>query len=189
MAQLSGIARALVRIVFGTDLPTGTHAEALQHYRRATELNPTRMIHRCAARLEPCRLCLPGQRWDALRHHVSRHTPMCLARCSILSRQSSQHPKQFLALSSSGGLDVCETEPWATHLVPHARLKAALPCRVELGRALAKMGQKEAALQELEQAVTMEEEDINAHLQKVLCLFVSLHRHQFPVQGLSCAVK
>ena len=40
-------------------------------------------------------------------------------------------------------------------------------CRVELGRALAKMGQKEAALQELEQAVTMEEEDINAHLQKV----------------------
>ncbi len=46
MAQLSGIARALVRIIFGTDLPTGTHAEALQHYRRATELNPTRMIHR-----------------------------------------------------------------------------------------------------------------------------------------------
>ncbi|CAL5220003.1 g1948 [Coccomyxa viridis] len=84
MAQLSGIARALVRIIFGTDLPTGTHAEALQHYRRATELNPTRMIH-----------------------------------------------------------------------------------RVELGRALAKLGQKEAALQELEQAVTMEEEDINAHLQKI----------------------
>ncbi len=49
MAQLSGIARALVRIIFGTDLPTGTHAEALQHYRRATELNPTRMIHRWAA--------------------------------------------------------------------------------------------------------------------------------------------
>ena len=48
MAQLSGIARALVRIIFGTDLPTGTHREALQHYRRATQLNPTRMIHRWA---------------------------------------------------------------------------------------------------------------------------------------------
>ncbi len=47
-------------------------------------------------------------------------------------------------------------------------------CRVELGRALAKMGQKEAALQELEQAVTMEEEDINAHLQKVCCFIESL---------------
>lgn len=46
--------------------------------------------------------------------------------------------------------------------------------RVELGRALAKMGQKEAALQELEQAVTMEEEDINAHLQKVCRLSVCI---------------
>ena len=46
MAQLSGIARALVRIIFGTELPTGTHAEALQHYRRAAELNPGRMIHK-----------------------------------------------------------------------------------------------------------------------------------------------
>ena len=46
MAQLSGIARALVRIIFGTELPTGTHAEALQHYRRASELNPGRMIHK-----------------------------------------------------------------------------------------------------------------------------------------------
>ena len=45
----------------------------------------------------------------------------------------------------------------------------ARSCRVELGRALAKMGQKEAALQELKQAVTLEEEDINAHLQKVCC--------------------
>ena len=57
MAQLSGIARALVRIIFGTDLPTGTHAEALQHYRRATELNPTRMIHRWAALLDTSQHC------------------------------------------------------------------------------------------------------------------------------------
>ncbi|CAK0770004.1 hypothetical protein CVIRNUC_003724 [Coccomyxa viridis] len=84
MAQLSGIARALVRIIFGTELPTGTHAEALQHYRRASELNPGRMIH-----------------------------------------------------------------------------------KVELGRALAKLGQREAALKELEQALTMDVEDINAHLQKI----------------------
>ena len=46
MAQLSGIARALVRIIFGTELPTGTHAEALAHYRRAAALNPRRMIHK-----------------------------------------------------------------------------------------------------------------------------------------------
>jgi len=46
-------------------------------------------------------------------------------------------------------------------------LKSHNPYRVELGRALAKLGQKEAAVKELEQAMTMEEEDINAHLQKV----------------------
>ena len=60
MAQLSGIARALVRIIFGTDLPTGTHAEALQHYRRATELNPTRMIHRWIASLDLSKQWLLG---------------------------------------------------------------------------------------------------------------------------------
>ncbi len=38
---------------------------------------------------------------------------------------------------------------------------------MELGRALAKLGQREAALKELEQALTMDVEDINAHLQKV----------------------
>ena len=47
------------------------------------------------------------------------------------------------------------------------------------------MGQKEAALQELEQAVTMEEEDINAHLQKVCCFIESLlHVARFPVSGI-----
>ena len=61
-------------------------------------------------------------------------------------------------------------------------------CRVELGRALAKMGQKEAALQELEQAVTMEEEDINAHLQKVHYFFNSLlHVTGFQSQAWVCS--
>ena len=59
-------------------------------------------------------------------------------------------------------------------------------CRVELGRALAKMGQKEAALQELEQAVTMEEEDINAHLQKVCRLRAVYPSHWHLGTRLSC---
>ncbi len=40
-------------------------------------------------------------------------------------------------------------------------------CRVEIGRSLARMGERERALEELEHAVTLEVEDINAHLQKV----------------------
>lgn len=59
MAQLSGFARALVRIIFGTELPAGTHSEALQHYRRATELNPTRMIHRWAPAVHAIKHKLP----------------------------------------------------------------------------------------------------------------------------------
>jgi hypothetical protein len=38
---------------------------------------------------------------------------------------------------------------------------------VEVGRSLAKMGERERALQELEHAITLDVEDINAHLQKV----------------------
>ncbi len=41
-------------------------------------------------------------------------------------------------------------------------------CRVEIGRSLARMGEKEQALHELEHAVTLDVEDINAHLQKVV---------------------
>ena len=46
------------------------------------------------------------------------------------------------------------------------RLGFAL-CRVELGRAYHKLGRKEEAWRELEAAVLLDVEDINAHLQKV----------------------
>ena len=39
--------------------------------------------------------------------------------------------------------------------------------RVELGRAYHKLGRREDAWRELEAAVTLDVEDINAHLQKV----------------------
>jgi hypothetical protein len=38
---------------------------------------------------------------------------------------------------------------------------------VEIGRSLVRLGEKERALEELEHAVTLDVEDINAHLQKV----------------------
>lgn len=41
------------------------------------------------------------------------------------------------------------------------------PRRVELGRALHKLGKRKEAWQELEAAVKLDVEDINAHLQKV----------------------
>ncbi len=46
-------------------------------------------------------------------------------------------------------------------------LKMILTCRVELGRAYHKLGRKEEAWRELEAAVILDVEDINAHLQKV----------------------
>ena len=49
MAQLNGVARALIRMAFGTSLSPGSHQEALACYLRAAELNPTRLIHRCCA--------------------------------------------------------------------------------------------------------------------------------------------
>jgi hypothetical protein len=48
MANLNGIVRTLIRLMYGTDLAPGTHLEALNHYRRAAELNPQRLVHRCA---------------------------------------------------------------------------------------------------------------------------------------------
>ena len=38
---------------------------------------------------------------------------------------------------------------------------------MEIGRSLVRLGEKERALEELEHAVTLDVEDINAHLQKV----------------------
>ena len=46
MAQLNSIARALIRMAFGTALSPGSHNEALTSYLRAAELNPHRLIHR-----------------------------------------------------------------------------------------------------------------------------------------------
>lgn len=49
MANLNGIVRTLIRLMYGTDLAPGTHLEALNHYRRASELNPNRLVHRSVA--------------------------------------------------------------------------------------------------------------------------------------------
>ncbi|KAK9814776.1 hypothetical protein WJX72_011282 [[Myrmecia] bisecta] len=56
MAQLNVVVRALVRMMYGTALSPGTHAEALASYQRAVELNPNRLVHhvelgRCHAKL------------------------------------------------------------------------------------------------------------------------------------------
>jgi hypothetical protein len=57
MANLNTIVRTLIRLMYGADLPPGTHREALEHYRTATRLAPTRLIHRCGLRA-PCTRCL-----------------------------------------------------------------------------------------------------------------------------------
>jgi hypothetical protein len=72
MANINGVVRALIRLMYGTDLATGTHADALCHYRRAAELNPARLVHRCAlVHFTPCapKIMHPCPRQ---RHH----TPM-----------------------------------------------------------------------------------------------------------------
>ena len=46
MAQLNVVVRTLIRLAFGTALPSGNHHDALQSYRKATQLNPSRLIHR-----------------------------------------------------------------------------------------------------------------------------------------------
>ena len=45
-------------------------------------------------------------------------------------------------------------------------------CRVELGRAYHKLGKREAAWRELEAAILLDQEDINAYLQKVSLIVV-----------------
>lgn len=57
-------------------------------------------------------------------------------------------------------------------------LKVLLMCRVEVGRSLAKMGMKAEALEELNAAVQLPVEDINAYLQKedALLLIKDLQR-------------
>ena len=48
MAQLNVVVRTLIRLAFGTALPPGSHQDALQSYRKATQLCPERLIHRQA---------------------------------------------------------------------------------------------------------------------------------------------
>jgi hypothetical protein len=49
MAQINGLLRALVRIMYGTALAPGTRQDALASFRRAVELAPGRLIHRVEA--------------------------------------------------------------------------------------------------------------------------------------------
>ena len=49
MAQINPLLRTLVRIMYGTALSPGTHADALASYQRATALAPHRLIHRVEA--------------------------------------------------------------------------------------------------------------------------------------------
>lgn len=46
MAQINPLLRTLVRLMYGTTLSPGTHADALASYVRAVELAPQRLIHR-----------------------------------------------------------------------------------------------------------------------------------------------
>jgi predicted Zn-dependent protease len=45
VAQLNFVVRALIRVMYGTALQPGSHAEAAAAYRRAAQLNPQRLVH------------------------------------------------------------------------------------------------------------------------------------------------
>lgn len=45
-AQVNRFVRALIRVVYGDTLGSGSHESALQYFRKAAELNPTRLVHR-----------------------------------------------------------------------------------------------------------------------------------------------
>lgn len=64
MAQINPILRTLVRLMYGTALSPGTHAEALASFQRAAQLNPRRLIHRVE---EGKVLMHLGRREDALQ--------------------------------------------------------------------------------------------------------------------------
>ena len=60
---------------------------------------------------------------------------------------------------------------------------------MELGRAYAKLGRKQEALQELEEAIRLPVEDINAHLQKIDAdelLVATFQKHLCTIQILVC---
>ena len=48
MANLNSIARTLIRLMYGADLPNVTHREAHAHYRTATRMATSGLIRRCA---------------------------------------------------------------------------------------------------------------------------------------------
>ncbi len=45
MAQLNMMVRTLIRVAFGTNLPSGTTQDALASYQQAAKLNPTCVAH------------------------------------------------------------------------------------------------------------------------------------------------
>ena len=78
MAQLNVVVRTLIRIAFGTALPSGTHQDALQSYVRATQLRPERLIHRQAFSAAGYHtLVLQAPRIDLLAY-MGKHT-VCAA--------------------------------------------------------------------------------------------------------------
>jgi len=45
-AQVNRFVRALIRVVYGDSLGSGSHEKALQYFQKASELNPRRLVHK-----------------------------------------------------------------------------------------------------------------------------------------------
>ena len=45
-AQVNRFVRALIRVVYGDSLGSGSHEKALQYFQKASELNPKRLVHK-----------------------------------------------------------------------------------------------------------------------------------------------
>ena len=61
MPQLNFVARALVRVLYGTTLQPGSHVEAAAAYRRAAALVPERLVHHVELGRVLMRLGQPGR--------------------------------------------------------------------------------------------------------------------------------
>ena len=60
-AQLNFVVRALIRVMYGTALQPGSHAEAAAAYRRAARLAPQRLVHHVELGRVLMRLGQPGR--------------------------------------------------------------------------------------------------------------------------------
>lgn len=99
--------------------------------------------------------------WHCHGAHLGEAHLASLKLQSRLPSEGSQGQRQLLFIC------VYEMSRDSRAVFTETARKTGMDCRVELGRAYHKLGRRQEAWRELEAAVLLDVEDINAHLQKV----------------------